>query len=72
MWMEDFPPRGQSSQWPTLDVELGCWLEPQIFDWELEDEWEEAFPSLCLPISLGTNWGSQAHVSTSHCVRVHH
>lgn len=53
--MEDFPPKGQLSQWPTLDVELGRWLEPQIFDWELGDEWEEAFPILCLPISLGTN-----------------
>lgn len=53
--MEDFPPKGQLSQWPTLDVESGRWLEPQIFDWELGDEWEEAFPILCLPISLGTN-----------------
>lgn len=43
------------SQRSPLDGELGCWTEPQIFEWEYKDTWEEAFPIFCLPISLGTN-----------------
>lgn len=59
--MENSPSMGQLSQRPTLDVESGYWTEPQILDRECKDEWEEAFPIFCLPISLGTNWWSQAH-----------
>lgn len=63
-----FPIKGSTES----EAHIGCRVRllDRIPDIRL-DECEEAFSIFCLPVSLGTNWWSQAYVSTSHHVRVH-